>query len=320
MNRTTLEVSDASLVVVPSGRDYERCLTAFEDEFGVTVPRFKDRRLTVESQDGRVYKRVKSKDVPAYIADGSADIGLTGTDVCEEYIPEGSNVQYKAIGEPMCTFSLLLPNDAKAAALVARLSSSETEPVRIATSYPRFLWRCIKRAQQAGQHLNVSLDSFRPSGSVEALVGWKTEVVADIVESGETAQANGLRKGPDLAVISPAVVWRDPNKPPAPISRNFFNVDETLAQRAAQVSDRRVSSYTLDRLRNPNQALKDYGEESAEYLDAVLRGSDSAADELADLVFAGLVLSRANGGGVTLAQVMQILETRSTTTSLQQKG
>lgn len=316
-----IDIGAASRIVIPSGRDYERCLEAFEAEFGVTAPRFDDRRLTLGSEDSTLYTKVKGKDVPSYVADGSADVGLTGTDVCEEQIPEGSNLLYRVIGEPMCTFNLLLPDDmAMADALVTRLENPEAVPVRVATSYPRFFLRCIKRAQEAGLVLNVDIDRFKPSGSVEALPGWTTEAVADIVETGETAQANGLRKGPELAAVSPAVIWRDPNKPPASLNRNFYGVDASLDERVRRAVDPSVSSYTIERLRDPNQALKDYGEESAEFLEAVITGKPSATDELADLLFAGLVLARANGANITLADVIQKLEERNTKSSLRKGG
>ena len=310
-----IDIGAARRIVIPSGRDYERCLEAFEAEFSITAPRFEDRLLTREA-GGIAYTKVKSKDIPAYIADGSADIGLTGTDVCEEQIPQESTVRYRSIGKPMCTFNMLLPSD-EAGELAARLTNSEANPVQVATSYPRFLMRCVKRAQAAGQVLNLALEQCKPSGSVEALPGWVTEAVADIVETGETAVANGLEIGPKLADIYPAVVWRAPGEPAQPLNRNFFGVDTSLDERVRQAEDASLSSYTLERLRNPNQALKDYGEETAEFLDAVIRGSDTAASELADLIFSSLVLSRANGGSVTLAQVAQILENRNRTTSLQ---
>lgn len=311
-----LIIGPADRIVIPSGRDYRRCLDAFEAEFDLVAPRFDDRLLTREA-GGLTYTKVKGKDIPAYVAAGSADIGLIGTDICEEKIPEeGSNLRYRSIGKPMCTFNLLLPT-VSADKLTARLSNPNAEPLRVATSYPRFLLRCMKRAQIAGQPLNLKIEPQNPSGSVEALPGWVTETVADIVETGETALANGLEIGPKLADIYPAVVWRNRETPPQQLNPNFFNLDSTLDERTDQTAQTELMSYTLERLRNPNQALKDYGEEAAEFLDAVIRGSNTAADELADLIFSGLVLSRANGGKVTLAEVVQILEDRNSTSSLQ---
>jgi ATP phosphoribosyltransferase len=316
-----LDIGAASRIAVPSGRDYDRCLEAFEETYGVTAPRFDDRRLRLE-MDSREYTRVKGKDVPAIVAEGYADIGLTGTDVCEEQIPENpndSNLLYRAIGDPMCSFNLLLPNET-AETLSTRLSDPEAEPVLVATSYPNFLGRSIKRAREAGLPMNITVSPFRPAGSAEIMPALGvSEAVADLVESGDTAVVNGLTIGPKLADVSPAIVWRDPNKAQAPLDRLRFGVDQALTERAAQLGDPDLTSYTLERLRNPNLAIKDFGEEQAEFLEAVISGKPTAADELADLLFAGLVLSKANGGDVKLAQVIHILEKRNIASSLKRR-
>lgn len=324
MNKPEIDIGTAQRIVIPSGRDYERCLEAFEAEFDVSAPRFDDRRL--ERQSGtKEYFKVKGKDIPAYVADGSADLGLTGTDVCEEQIPEkpeDSNLLYRAIGEPMCSFNLLLPDDeAITAVLMARLEDPEAEPVRVATSYPRFLMRCVKRAQAEGKTLNVAIDTFKPSGSVEVLPRLKegkVEAAADIYETGKTAEQNGL-KGLKLTDVYPAIVWRNPNKAPQTLNRTFFGVDASLDARVEQAANPNTTSYSIERLRNPNQALKDYGEETAEFLEAVINGKASAIDELADLLFASLVLARASGVTITLADVVQRLEERNTKSSLRKE-
>lgn len=318
MLTTKINIQAAQRIVIPSGRDYERCLEAFETTFGVSVPRFESRLLTRKAANNTIYVKVKGKDIPAYIANGSADIGLTGTDVCEEQIPEKSNLLYKAIGKPMCTFNLLLPTSS-VDEITTRLTSPSAKPVRIATSYPRLLRRCIERAQEVGQVLNITIEQFKPSGSVEALPGWVAEAVADIVESGETATANNLVIGSKLADIYPAVIWRNPNMQPTPLNLNFFGVDTSLNERLKQVDNLSVTSYSIERLRDPNQALKDYGEESAEFLESVVTGKANALDELADLLFASLVLARANSADVSLADVVQRLEGRNLESSLRKE-
>ncbi len=216
-----LNMDAVSRIAVPSGRDYDRCLEAFEETYGVVAPRFTDRRLRLEA-DGIDYARVKGKDVPAYVAEGYADMGLTGTDVCEEQIPRSgseSNLFYRRIGEPMCTFNLLLPDDT-AEELGRRLMDPTKEPVLVATSYPNFLGRCLDRARKAGVPLNITTSSFRPAGSVEVMPSLGvSEAVADLVESGDTALVNGLIIGQKLADVSPAIVWRDQSKAPTPLNR-----------------------------------------------------------------------------------------------------
>jgi phosphoribosyl-ATP pyrophosphohydrolase len=146
-----------------------------------------------------------------------------------------------------------------------------------------------------------------------------SEAVADLVESGDTAIVNGLTIGPKLADVSPTIVWRDQNKDAAPLDRLRFGVDRTLSERVVQLGDPGLTSYTLERLRNPNLAVKDFGEEQAEFLEAVIGGKPTATDELADLLFAGLVLAKANGRDVRLAEVIRILEERNIASSLKRR-
>lgn len=314
MMTSELDNGATKCVVVPSGRDYERCLDALESEFNITTPDFGDRKLTAETDD-MMYKKVKGKDVPVYLWSGRANLGVVGSDICEEKIPEGSNLQFKTASQAMCSFNILFPVDT-ADQLRERLENLKEPPVEVVTSYPNFFRKCVRRALAEGRVLNVKLLDFTPSGSVEALPGWITEAAADLVESGMTATANNLEEGLKLANVYPALVWRDLSKPLRPLSQNVFGVDTTLDERVQEVQDRSLTSYTISRLRDPNKALKDFGEEVAEYLEAAIRNRETAVDELADLIFAGLVLSRANGGSVRLADAVQLLEDRNMATSL----
>jgi ATP phosphoribosyltransferase len=206
MDTLQKEITAAERILVPSGRDYEQCVQAFQETFDITVPPFKDRRLDA-SLDGRTYIRVKGKDVPGLIAIGAADLGLTGTDVCGERIQSCAGLLYQAIGGAMCTFDLIVPRQ-DYEVLSARLSNKSASPVVIATTYPRLLGRCA-----AEQSLNTALSGFIPSGSVEVMPQLNIcDAIADIVETGNTARQNGLSSIRKLADIYPAVVWQASNK------------------------------------------------------------------------------------------------------------
>jgi ATP phosphoribosyltransferase len=207
-----VEFDQARTILVPTGRDYYRCVQMFEEMLGAKVPDFEPRLLSAQSA-GRRYVRVKGKDVPTFVSDGHADLGLTGTDVCEEQIPDDpadSNLRYQAAGEPMCTFELLLPKP-RVEELRPRLANEEAEPVVIATSFPNFLRKSVRRLAGNGSKLNIVISPVRPSGSVEVLpqLGM-CDAVADLVESGETAHKNGLARLP-IAKVFPAIIWRDPD-------------------------------------------------------------------------------------------------------------
>ncbi len=143
--------------LVPTGRDYSRCVTAFEREFDLSVPQFPGRALVQRAGD-RQYAKAKGKDIPALIAAGVADFGLVGSDICEEVIPEGPEctmpLRYRAIGEPMCTFELLFPAGSSDE-LTDRLRDEALPAVVVATSFPHFLGRCVLRAKESDCRLNI---------------------------------------------------------------------------------------------------------------------------------------------------------------------
>ena len=91
------------------------------------------------------------------------------------------------------------------------------------------------------------------------------------------------------------------------------HIDETVALRSDQIGDQDVTSYTLGLLRDPNKAGKKFGEEAAEVMMAVC-GEDSieaVEGEIADLIYAGLVLAHSRGKTVRLGNVLGILIARN---------
>lgn len=309
MNTINTEtVNGAERVLVPSGRDYSPCVEALQGMFDIEVPEFSARQLVVVS-GGRTFARVKGKDIPELIAAGAADIGLTGTDVCQENIdPVYGNTAYASIGPPMCSFDLM----AKAgdAGNVQRQLRGSGEAVVAITGLPRLLGTLAFE-----QRLNLVTAPISLSGSVEAAVqlGWAT-AVADIVQTGTTAEANGLAKVTSLTSIDPAVVWRDASRPyipelsPATIRR----IDTTLDARSEQIPDLTAGSYTLELLRDPNAAVKKFGSEAAEVIQASLEESALQGElETADLVYAALVLARSRRKRVSLERVLRELARRN---------
>lgn len=301
----------AERVLVPSGRDYGPCVDAFQAAFNIEVPTFEDRQL-VASSGGREFTKVKGKDVPMLVAAGLGDIGLTGTDVCAEHIDSTkTNVGYVAIGETMCTFDILAPEDDSS--IVGKLDG-DGKPVIVATGLPRLLDKTI-----IDRKLNAVQARLTMSGSVEAAVSLGlADVVADVFQTGMTAKTNGLRSVMTLADIKPALVFQDPSKKYVPtLSREgILGIDRTLTLRSAQIDDPSVTSYSLDRLRDPNKAGKKFGEETAEVMMALF-GDGSIEDcegEIADLVYSALIAGRSQNKQVLLENVIRTLVGRNQAT------
>lgn len=306
------QAADAKLILVPKGDDGMPCVQAFEALTGITVPSFQDRKL--EARAGRqTFWKVKGRDIPYLIAAGYGDIGLTGSDSCEEYIGGADEpVAYESFGPRMCRFVLLAPRGQAAAA--RRRLKDPSFTTHVATSFPNLLLKCA-----ADNQLRLKPAPIVVSGSVEIMprvLG--VPLVADLVSTGSTAQSNDLVEVATLLEVYPAVVTRGESQPkPRPANPDGYKgidrIDATLAKRSRQMADRTVSSPTLKLLRDPNLAGKKAGEEFAESLMAIFgeAGLSECEGEIADSIYTQLVAARSRGKAVELGNIIRILIERN---------
>lgn len=123
---------------------------------------------------------LRDDDIPDYVADGVADVGIVGENVLlEKAIPVDT---IERLGFGKCRLSLAVPKS------LAYRELSDLAGKRIATSYPLIL-----RNYFASK--NVEADIHEISGSVEIApsIGL-ADAVCDLVSSGSTLFSNGLRE------------------------------------------------------------------------------------------------------------------------------
>ncbi|MBF0917546.1 MAG: ATP phosphoribosyltransferase, partial [Campylobacter sp.] len=72
-------------VALPKGRIAEDTLEIFRNIFGSSFM-FEDRKLILEEGNFR-FLMVRNQDIPTYVTEGAADIGVVGLDVLEEHKP-----------------------------------------------------------------------------------------------------------------------------------------------------------------------------------------------------------------------------------------
>jgi ATP phosphoribosyltransferase len=123
---------------------------------------------------------LRDDDIPDYVADGVADVGIVGENVIEEN-PKPLDVIEK-LGFGRCRLSLAVPKADEYAGL------SNLSGRRVATSYPNILKRYFTDR-------GVTADIHEISGSVEIApsIGL-ADAVCDLVSSGSTLFSNGLRE------------------------------------------------------------------------------------------------------------------------------
>lgn len=134
---------------------------------------------------------LRDDDIPQYIADGVADIGIVGENVLAE---AGKNVEtIERLGFGKCRLSLAVPKS------FDYQSINDLDGKRIATSYPQIL-------NDFFAEKNLTADIHTISGSVEIApsIGL-ADAVCDLVSSGSTLFTNNLREV-ETVMISEAVL------------------------------------------------------------------------------------------------------------------
>lgn len=123
---------------------------------------------------------LRDDDIPNYVADGVADIGIVGENVLAEN-PKPVDVIEK-LGFGKCRLSVAVPKNFEYTSLDSLAGK------RIATSYPRILSDFFSSR-------GVATDIHEISGSVEIApsIGL-ADAVCDLVSSGSTLFSNGLRE------------------------------------------------------------------------------------------------------------------------------
>jgi ATP phosphoribosyltransferase len=170
-------VNTLKLAVQKSGRLSDSSLNLIK-ECGITFPT-RIARLKAQAFNFPVeFLYLRDDDIPGYVADKVADVGIVGKNVLFE---KTDNLQIvKELGFSKCRLSIAVPRDFDYQGV------KSLEGLNIATSYPRILSKYLK------EH-SVSAEIHEISGSVEIApsIGL-AEAVCDIVSTGSTLVSNGL--------------------------------------------------------------------------------------------------------------------------------
>ena len=123
---------------------------------------------------------LRDDDIPGYVADGVADIGIVGENELAEKNSEVTVL--KKLGFSKCRLSLAIPKG------VPYTGLNYFEGKNIATSYPKILGDYLKKN-------SIQAEIHEISGSVEIApsIGL-AEGICDIVSSGSTLMMNGLKE------------------------------------------------------------------------------------------------------------------------------
>ena len=153
------------------------------------------RRLILETQ--RVDLRlliVRASDVPTYVQYGAADLGIAGSDVLAEQGSEGL-VQPVDLGIARCRMSVAVPDGLDYQAMVQRGAR-----IRVASKYVQ-----IAKTHFAAKGMHVDLIKLYGSMELAPLVGL-ADVIVDLVSTGGTLKANGLKEVEKISDVSARLI------------------------------------------------------------------------------------------------------------------
>lgn len=123
---------------------------------------------------------LRDDDIPDYVEDGIADVGIVGLNVLQE--GENQVTVSKKLGFSRCRLSIAIPRE------MDYQSIQDLDGKEIATSYPVILKKYLDEHQ-------VSARIHTISGSVEIAPGiGLTDGICDIVSTGSTLLSNGLKE------------------------------------------------------------------------------------------------------------------------------
>ena len=147
---------------------------------------------------------LRATDVPTYVEYGAADIGIAGKDVLMEY---GGDRLYEPIDLNIARCRLMIagraddyadfPQDATATALNFARHRAK---LRIATKYIN-----VTKAYFAEQAVPVEVIKLYGSMELGPLVGL-SDLIVDVVDTGKTLKANGLKPLINIADISSRLI------------------------------------------------------------------------------------------------------------------
>lgn len=176
---------------------------------------------------------LRDDDIPQYVEDGVADIGIVGENVVLEKNKEVKIVDRLGFGK--CRLSIAIPKNIKYKDI------QDLEGKRIATSYSTILSKYLKKNK-------INAEIHEISGSVEIAPGiGLADAICDLVSSGSTLFTNGLKEA-EVILKSEAVLISNNQ-----LSKEQIKILEKLLFRINAVKKAKNNKYIL--LNAPNKNL-----------------------------------------------------------------
>jgi ATP phosphoribosyltransferase len=171
------------IAIQKSGRLNEKSVELLKN-CGLNFENYKSSLISPVSNFPLEILFLRDDDIPEYVQDGIADLGIVGENVIQETEVEVSYLQRLGFGK--CSLKIAVPNNN------AIQNLTDLNGKAIATTYPVILGKFLKQQ-------NIVADIRTISGSVEISPGLGlSDAICDLVSTGGTLKSNGLKPFADV--------------------------------------------------------------------------------------------------------------------------
>ena len=171
------------IAIQKSGRLNEKSVELLKN-CGLSFENYKSSLISPVSNFPLEILFLRDDDIPEYVQDGIADLGIVGENVIQETEVQVSYLQRLGFGR--CSLKIAVPNTNDIQSL------AELNGKSIATTYPVILGKFL-------QEKGIQADIRTISGSVEISPGLGlSDAICDLVSTGGTLKSNGLKPFADV--------------------------------------------------------------------------------------------------------------------------
>ncbi len=189
---------------------------------------------------------LRDDDIPEYVQDGVADIGIVGEDVAFERKAEVNYI--RKLGYGKCNLALAIPEQKDVKTL------EQLKGFRIATSFPNLTSSFLSKN-------NIEATVIEISGSVEITPSLGVaDAICDLVSSGNTLKMNKLKKVFDVfdsqAVLIANKNIGDDEKKESLLEELLFRIDSALNAKTSKYLMLNAPVNALDEIKKIVPSLK----------------------------------------------------------------
>lgn len=181
------------IAIQKSGRLNDKSVQLLKN-CGLSFENYKSSLITQVSNFSLEILFLRDDDIPGYVEQGIADLGIVGENIIEETQSEVDYIERLGFGN--CTLKIAIPSDSTIKEL------HELNGKSIATSYPIILQRFLNDNK-------IQAEIHEISGSVEIAPGLGlTDAICDIVSTGSTLKNNGLKPFADVCTSEAILIGK----------------------------------------------------------------------------------------------------------------